>query len=75
MVDRPVIGQIARTDATSQSKIEIIGELTEVEWGEFFECIEACAAAYKGRVAVRKQTYNIPIKILGLLPKKKPGIP
>lgn len=71
MIDRPVIGQIARTDATSQSKIEIIGELTKAEWREFFECIKCCAAAYHGRVAVRQNTYRIPIRILKLLPKKK----
>jgi len=70
MIDRPIIGQIARTDATSQSKIEIIGELTWKEWEEFYECIKSCAAAYKGRVAVRQQTYNEHIKILDFLPKK-----
>jgi hypothetical protein len=71
MIDRPIIGQIARTDATSQSKIEIIGELTKAEWEEFFECIKCCANAYRGRVAVRKQTYRVPIRILNLLPKRK----
>jgi hypothetical protein len=71
MVDRPVIGQIARTDAFSQSKIEVIGELTQVEWDEFFECIKECAAPYGGRIAVRKQTYRVPITILRRLPRKK----
>ena len=71
MVDRPIIGQIARTDARAQSKIEVIGELTRVEWDEFFECIKECAAAYGGRVAVRRLSFRIPIKILGRLPRKK----
>jgi hypothetical protein len=71
MVDRPIIGQIARTDARSQSKIEVIGELTAVEWDEFFECIKECAAAYRGRIAVRRMVFRVPIKILRRLPRRK----
>lgn len=71
MVDRPIIGQIARTDAVSQSKIEVIGELTKVEWKEFFQCLKECILPYHGRIAVRMRTNKMPIKILKLLPKKK----
>lgn len=71
MVDRPIIGQIARTDAGSQSKIEVIGELTAVEWEEFFACIKECASAYPGRISVRMMKFKVPIKILKHLPRKK----
>jgi len=71
MVDRPIIGQIGRIDAASQSKIEVIGELKWHEWLEFFECIKECATPYGGRIAVRMMTYRVPVRILRRLPKKK----
>jgi hypothetical protein len=71
MVDRPVVGQIARTDALSQSKIEIIGELTKNEWAEFFQCMKDCVAPFTGRIAVRMRNNKTQIKVLKLLPRKK----
>ena len=71
MVDRPIIGQIARTDALSQSKIEVIGELTKNEWAEFFQCMKECVAPFGGRIAVRLRNVKKPIKVLKLLPRKK----
>jgi len=71
MVDRPVIGQIARTDALSQSRIEIIGELKKNEWAEFFQCMKECVAPFTGRISVRLKNSKRPIKVLRLLPKKK----
>ena len=71
MVDRPIIGQIARTDALTQSRIEVIGELTKNEWAEFFQCMKECVAPFAGRLAVRLRNSKRPIKVLRLLPKKK----
>jgi len=71
MVDRPVVGQIARTDALSQSKIEIIGELTKTEWAEFFQCMKECVVPFTGRIAVRMRNNKRQIKVLKLLPRKK----
>jgi hypothetical protein len=73
MVDRPVLGQITRADVDSQSKIEIIGQLTKVEWEAFYECIKECAKPYAGRLDVRMvQPSKIPIPIFKFLPKKPP---
>jgi hypothetical protein len=55
----------------SQSKIEVIGELTELEWKEFFQCLKECIVPYHGRIAVRMKTNRMPIKILRLLPRRK----
>ena len=75
MVDRPVIGQITRADVDSQSKIEIIGQLTKEEWQDFYECIKACGKPYIGRLDIRMVgPSTIPIPILKHLPKK-PGTP
>jgi hypothetical protein len=71
MVDRPIIGQIARTDALAQSRIEVIGELTKNEWAEFFQCMKECVAPFAGRISVRLRNNKRPIKVLRLLPKKK----
>jgi hypothetical protein len=71
MVDRPIIGQIARTDALRQSKIEVIGELTKNEWAEFFQCMKECVAPFGGRLAIRLRSIKRPIKVLRYLPKKK----
>ena len=71
MVDRPIIGQIARADARSQSKIEVIGELTKIEWAEFFQCMKECVVPFGGRIAVRMRDVKKPIKVLAQLSRKK----
>lgn len=71
MIDRPVIGQIGRTDAFTTTKLEIIGQLDPAEWACFVACVKACAASYGSDLTVRERTYPIPIPVLGLLPKKK----
>ena len=71
MIDRPVIGQIGRTDRFSTTKLEIIGQLDPAEWACFVACVKACAASYGSHLTVRERTYPIPIPVLGFLPKKK----
>jgi len=71
MIDRPVIGQIGRTDATATTKLEIIGQLDPDEWAAFVACIKACAAPYGSELTVRERTYPIPMPVLRFLPKKK----
>ena len=71
MTDRPVIGQLGRTDAGEQLKVEIIGSLTPEEWAEFVECLQKCAGRFKGKITVQKQTYKVKIPVLDKLPKKR----
>lgn len=71
MIDRPVIGQIGRTDRFSTTKLEIIGQLDPAEWAAFVACIKACAAPYGSELTVRERTYPIQIPVLRFLPKKK----
>lgn len=70
MVDRPIIGQLARTDAYQQSKIEVIGELKPIEWAQFIECLKECASGFPN-LTIKVRTYKAPINILKLLPRKK----
>jgi hypothetical protein len=71
MIDRPIIGQIGRTDQFSTTKLEIIGQLDPDEWACFIACVKACAASYGNRLTVSERTYRVPIKVLRFLPKKK----
>jgi hypothetical protein len=70
MTDRPVIGQLGRTDAGEQLKVEIIGSLTPQEWAEFVECLTKCAGRFKNKITVQTQKYKVRIPILDQLPKK-----
>jgi len=73
MTDRPVIGQLGRTDATETKKVEFIGELRPEEWDEFIACVKECAKRFGDKITVNETTYRVRIKILDKLkPKKKP---
>lgn len=71
MIDRPVIGQLGRTDAHKTSKVEVLGELTEAEWAEFIACLKECTARFQGRITLKVRTDRTPIRVLRLLPRKK----
>lgn len=71
MIDRPVIGQIGRTDVYETTKLEIIGQLSPAEWAAFVACLKACAAPYGSHLTIRERTYPIPIPVLKFLPKRK----
>lgn len=71
MIDRPIIGQLGRTDAYKTTKVEVIGELEPDEWAEFIECLKECAGRFGNKITIKERTYRVPIRILRLLPRKK----
>lgn len=71
MIDRPVIGELGRTDAHKTSRVEVLGELTEAEWAEFIACLKECAARFEGRITLKERTSRVPINVLRLLPRRK----
>ena len=70
MIDRPVIGQLGRTDAFATRKVEVIGQLTELEWAEFIRCLRECASRFPN-LTIKERTYRVQIPILKQLPRKK----
>ena len=68
MTDRPVIGQVGRTDAAEQRKLEFIGALKPHEWDEFVERLKEITKKYPN-LTIKEETYNVKIKILEKLPK------
>ena len=71
MIDRPVIGQLGRTDAFATRKVEVIGELTEAQWEEFIRCLRECASRFGNQLTIKERTYRVQIPILKKLPRKK----
>ena len=71
MTDRPIIGQLGRTDAAKTTKVEIIGELDPAEWEAFIACLKECAKKWPDKIWIKQTTYRVPIRILKRLPRKK----
>lgn len=60
MTDKPVIGQVGRTDRDQTIKVEILGELKREEWQEFVDCLKACASRFpRLKVKVRPLKVNL----------------
>jgi hypothetical protein len=71
MTDRPVVGQIGRTDWNETKKIEIVGQLRPEQWDEFVACLKECVKKHPG-LAIRETSYpGIPIlkKLVNKPPK------
>ncbi len=64
MTDGPVLGQVGFPRGNKTLKIEIIGELTPLEWEEFVACVRECARRFPGKIRILGKAYKVPLKSL-----------